>query len=183
MPVGSVGLNRCQRRQANGPIRAWIGPKVAKLVPHTGCRSDRLMLPIALSCDFQETHWRHGSHRIGVQIRVQSATPRIRRMRNSTRTEPTEVLPLSDDRYGTSDSCQAHHEPRRCARPARVGARTEREHRPARRCPTARIGWRPGSPRTRRRPPAASSLAGTKRGPSGRPPRPSQRHEPEHSHR
>jgi hypothetical protein len=45
---------------------------------------------------------------------------------------------------------------------ASVGARTEQEPRPARRCPMARIGWRPGSPRTRRRPPPASSLAGTK---------------------
>jgi len=27
-----VGLNRCHRRQAKGPIRAWIGPKTLDAV-------------------------------------------------------------------------------------------------------------------------------------------------------
>jgi hypothetical protein len=53
------------------------------LVPHTGCWSDCLMLPTTLSCDFHETHGRHGSHRIRVQIRVQSATPRSGRTRTA----------------------------------------------------------------------------------------------------
>jgi hypothetical protein len=81
------------------------------MVPHTGCWSDRLMLPTTLSCDFHETHGRHGSHRIRVQIGVQAATPTIRRIRNSTGTESTEALPLAHDRYGTSDSCRAPRTP------------------------------------------------------------------------
>jgi hypothetical protein len=81
----------------------------ASVVPHTGCLFDCRMRPITLTGEHRETHGRHRSHRIRVQIRVQSATPRIRRIRNSTGTESTEALRLADDRYGTSDSCRARH--------------------------------------------------------------------------
>jgi hypothetical protein len=44
-----------------------------------------------------------------VQIRVQSTTRRIGRMRTAG-TESTDALPLADDRHGTHGSCRPRHE-------------------------------------------------------------------------
>lgn len=46
------------------------------LAPHTGCWSDRHMVPIVLTMTQQNRLGRHGSHSIRVQIGVQAeATP------------------------------------------------------------------------------------------------------------
>jgi hypothetical protein len=55
--------------QTKGPIRAWIGPTLANLVPHTGCLLVRPMWPTEVNLSVTDNHGQDGS----IAIRVQPA--------------------------------------------------------------------------------------------------------------